>query len=306
MSHAPSIHLALGAFDGVHLGHRAVLHSARAAARQAHGSVGVMTYEPHPSKVLRPESAVPLILNRTQKDERLTEAGAEFIHHQEFTLQHAAMEAVDFPAWLLHHFKGLRSVHVGANFRYGQGRTGDGESLVRDAGKLGLAVHLVEPVALDGEAVSSSRVRAALRHGDLALANRMLLRPYEATGTIIDGRRLGRTIGFPTLNLPWNPELRPAFGVYAVELVNADGLAEPAVANWGLRPTVESGPVEPLLETHILRASGPIPTTGATVRIRWLHFLRHEQKFANLAALQAQIASDAQAAAVIHGLAGGR
>jgi riboflavin kinase/FMN adenylyltransferase len=306
MSHAPSIHLALGAFDGVHLGHRAVLHSARAAARQAHGSVGVMTYEPHPSKVLRPESAVPLILNRTQKDERLTEAGAEFIHHQEFTLQHAAMEAVDFPAWLLHHFKGLRSVHVGANFRYGQGRTGDGESLVRDAGKLGLAVHLVEPVALDGEAVSSSRVRAALRHGDLALANRMLLRPYEATGTIIDGRRLGRTIGFPTLNLPWNPELRSAFGVYAVELVNADGLAEPAVANWGLRPTVESGPVEPLLETHILRASGPIPTTGAAVRIRWLHFLRHEQKFANLAVLQAQITSDAQAASVIHGLAGGR
>jgi len=306
MSHATSIHLALGAFDGVHLGHRAVLHSARAAARQAHGSVGVMTFEPHPSKVLRPESAVPLILNRTQKDERLTEAGAEFIHHQEFTLQHAAMEAADFPAWLLHHFKGLRSVHVGANFRYGQGRTGDGESLVRDSGKLGLTVHLVEPVALDGEAVSSSRIRAALRHGDLALANRMLLRPYEATGTIIDGRRLGRTIGFPTLNLPWSPELRPAFGVYAVELVNADGLAEPAVANWGLRPTVESGPVEPLLETHILRASGPIPTTGAAVHIRWLHFLRHEQKFANLPALQAQIAEDAQAAAVIHGLAGGR
>jgi riboflavin kinase/FMN adenylyltransferase len=306
MSHATSIHLALGAFDGVHLGHRAVLHSARAAARQAHGSVGVMTFEPHPSKVLRPESAVPLILNRTQKDERLTEAGAEFIHHQEFTLQHAAMEAADFPAWLLHHFKGLRSVHVGANFRYGQGRAGDGESLVRDSGQLGLAVHLVEPVALDGEAVSSSRIRAALRHGDLALANRMLLRPYEATGTIIEGRRLGRTIGFPTLNVPWSPELRPVFGVYAVELVNADGLAEPGVANWGLRPTVESGPVEPLLETHILRASGPIPTTGAAVRIRWLHFLRHEQKFANLPALQAQIAEDAQAAAVIHGLAGGR
>jgi riboflavin kinase / FMN adenylyltransferase len=305
MSHGTSIHLALGAFDGVHLGHRAVLHSARAAARQAHGSVGVMTFEPHPSKVLRPESAVPLILNRSQKDERLTEAGAEFIHHQEFTLQHAAMEAADFPAWLQHHFKGLRSVHVGANFRYGQGRTGDGASLVHDAGQLGLMVHLVEPVDLDGEAVSSSRIRAALRHGDLALANRMLLRPYEATGTIIDGRRLGRTIGFPTLNLPWNPELRPAFGVYAVELVNADGLAEPAVANWGLRPTVESGPVEPLLETHILRASGPIPTTGVAVRIRWLHFLRHEQKFANLAALQAQIAADAQAASVIHGLAGG-
>jgi riboflavin kinase/FMN adenylyltransferase len=306
MSHAATIHLALGAFDGVHLGHRAVLHSARAAARQAHGQVGVMTFEPHPSKVLRPEAAVPLILNRAQKDERLTEAGAEFIHHQEFTLQHAAMEAADFPAWLLHHFKGLRSVHVGANFRYGQGRAGDGDTLVHDAGKLGLTVQLVDPVLLDGAAVSSSRIRTALRHGDLALANRMLLRPYEATGTIIDGRRLGRTIGFPTLNLPWNPELRPAFGVYAVELVNASGVAEPAVANWGLRPTVESGPVEPLLETHLLRPSGPLPATGDAVRIRWLHFLRHEQKFADLAALQTQIADDARAAAVIHGLAGGR
>ena len=306
MSQTTNIHLALGAFDGVHLGHRAVLHSARAAARRAHGQVGVMTFEPHPSKVLRPESAVPLILNRAQKDERLTEAGAEFIHHQEFTLQHAAMEAADFPAWLQHHFKGLRSVHVGTNFRYGQGRAGDGATLVRDAGKLGIEASLVEPILLDDAAVSSSRIRTALRQGDLALANRMLLRPYEATGTIVDGRRLGRTIGFPTLNLPWSPELRPAFGVYAVELVNADGLAEPGVANWGLRPTVESGPVEPLLETHLLRPAGALPTTGAHVRIRWLHFLRNEQKFADLAALQAQIAADAETARAIHGLAGQR
>jgi len=306
MSHAHGIHLALGAFDGVHLGHRAVLHSARDAARRDHGQVGVMTFDPHPSKVLRPEAAVPLILNRAQKDERLTEAGAEFIHHQAFTLQHAAMEAADFPAWLLHTFKGLRSLHVGANFRYGQGRAGDGESLVRDGGRLGLAVNLIAPVQLDGAAVSSSRIRAALHHGDLALANRLLLRPYESTGSIIDGRRIGRTLDFPTLNLPWNPELRPAFGVYAVELVTDEGLAEPGVANWGLRPTVESAPVEPLLETHLLRPAGPMPATGSVVRIRWLHFLRREQKFADLAALRAQIAEDAESARAIHGLAGGR
>jgi len=302
MSRAPGIHLALGAFDGVHLGHRAVLHSARDAARRDHGQVGVMTYDPHPSKVLRPEAAAPLILNRAQKDERLTEAGAEFIHHQAFTTQHAAMEAADFPAWLLHTFKGLRSLHVGANFRYGQGRAGDGASLVRDAGRLGLAVQLVEPVQLDGEPVSSSRIRTALRHGDLALANRLLMRPYEATGTIVDGRRLGRTLDFPTLNLPWNPELRPAYGVYAVELVTAAGVAEPGVANWGIRPTVEQGPVAPLLETHLLRPAGPVPTTGASVRVRWLHFLRHERSFAGLPALQAQIAEDARAAKLVHGL----
>jgi riboflavin kinase/FMN adenylyltransferase len=304
MSHG--LHLALGAFDGVHLGHRAVLHSARAAARRDHGQVGVMTFDPHPSKVLRPEAAVPLILNRAQKDERLTEAGAESIHHQAFTTQHAAMEAADFPAWLMHTFKGLRSLHVGSNFRYGQGRAGDGASLVRDGARLGLSVQLVEPVQLDGEPVSSSRIRAALHHGDLALANRLLLRPYEATGTIVGGRRLGRTLDFPTLNLPWNPELRPAYGVYAVELVTAAGVAEPGVANWGLRPTVENGPVEPLLETHLLRPAGPVPTTGAAVRVRWLHFLRREQKFADLAALRSQIAEDAAAARAIHGLADGR
>jgi riboflavin kinase/FMN adenylyltransferase len=260
-----------------------------------------MTFEPHPSKVLRPESAVPLILNRTQKDERLTEAGAEFIHHQEFTLQHAAMEAADFPAWLLHHFKGLRSVHVGANFRYGQGRTGDGESLVRDSGKLGLTVHLVEPVALDGEAVSSSRIRQCLVAGELDLANAMLLRPYEAEGTIIGGRRLGRTIGFPTVNIAWEPELKPAYGVYAVEVI-FNGEAMPAVANYGQRPTVESGPVAPLLEAHVLR--GTAPTTGDAVRVRWVRRLRAEQKFADLAALQAQIAKDSAQAKQALGLVG--
>lgn len=302
MSSATPIHLAIGAFDGVHLGHRSVLHSARAAARADHGQAGVLTFDPHPSKVLRPEAAVPLIFNRAQKDERLTEAGAEFIYHQVFTTQQAAMEAEDFPAWLQHQFKGLHSLHVGTNFRYGKNRGGDSTTLQRDGSKRGLAVYLVEPVALDGASVSSSRIRTALHQGDLALANRMLLRPYEAIGTIIDGRRLGRTLGFPTLNLPWAPELQPAFGVYAVELVTAAGLAEPGVANWGLRPTVESSPVAPLLETHLLRPAGPVPTTGEAVRVRWLHFLRAEQKFAHLTDLQAQIAMDSRNARVVHGL----
>lgn len=302
MSSNHPIHLAIGVFDGVHLGHRAVLHSTRAAARADHGQAGVLTFDPHPSKVLRPEAAVPLIFNRAQKDERLTEAGAEFIHHQAFTTQQAAMEAADFPVWLQHTFKGLRSVHVGTNFRYGKNRGGDSETFKRDGGKHGLEIRLVEPVALDGANVSSSRIRTALQQGDVALANRMLLRPYEAIGTITDGRRLGRTLGFPTLNLPWAPELRPAFGVYAVELVSPAGLAEAGVANWGLRPTVESRPVEPLLETHLLRPAGPIPTTGESVRVRWLHFLRGEQMFAHLTDLQAQITTDIRTARVIHGL----
>jgi len=293
------LHLAIGAFDGVHLGHRAVLHSAREAARADGGLVGVLTYEPHPSKVLRPESSVPLIFTRAQKDERLTEAGAQLIHHEKFDRNHAGIEAVDFPKWLKKTFPDVRSLHVGSNFQYGRGRAGNGETLVAHGAAENLGVKLVSAVRLGDETVSSSRIRQSLAAGELALANAMLLRPYEAEGVIIGGRRLGRTIGFPTVNVAWEPELKPAYGVYAVEVI-FKGEALPAVANYGQRPTVESGPVAPLLEAHVLR--GIAPTTGDAVRVRWVRRLRAEQKFADLAALQAQIAEDSAAARRSFGL----
>jgi len=294
-----SLHLAIGAFDGVHLGHRAVLHSAREAARTDGGIVGVLTYDPHPSKVLRPESSVPLIFTRAQKDERLTEAGAQLIHHEKFDRNHAGIEAADFPKWLKQTFPQLKSLHVGSNFQYGRGRAGNGESLIAHGSSEALGVKLVAAVRLGDETVSSSRIRQCLVAGELDLANAMLLRPYEAEGTIIGGRRLGRTIGFPTVNIAWEPELKPAYGVYAVEVI-FNGEAMPAVANYGQRPTVESGPVAPLLEAHVLR--GTAPTTGDSVRVRWVRRLRSEQKFADLAALQAQIAKDSTAAKQALGL----
>ena len=213
------LHLAIGAFDGVHLGHRAVLHSARDAARADGGIVGVLTYDPHPSKVLRPESSVPLIFTRAQKDERLTEAGAQLVHHEKFDRAHASIEAADFPKWLKQTFPHLKSLHVGSNFQYGRGRAGNGETLIAHGLSEGLSVKLVEAVHLGDETVSSSRIRQCLVTGELDLANAMLLRPYEAEGTIIGGRRLGRTIGFPTVNVAWEPELKPAYGVYAVEVI---------------------------------------------------------------------------------------
>lgn len=293
------LHLAIGAFDGVHLGHRAVLQSAREAARADGGIVGVLTYDPHPSKILRPESSVPLVFTRGQKDDRLTEAGAQLIHHEKFDRNHAGIEAADFPKWLKTTFPHLRSLHVGSNFQYGRGRAGNGETLIAHGATEGLGVRLVAAVSLGDETVSSSRIRQCLASGELALANAMLLRPYEAEGTIIGGRRLGRTIGFPTVNVAWEPELKPAYGVYAVEVI-FKGEAMPAVANYGQRPTVESGPVAPLLEAHVLR--GMAPTTGDVVRIRWLRRLRAEQKFPDLAALQSQIAKDSAAASQALGL----
>ena len=298
---SPPLHLAIGAFDGVHLGHRAVLHSAREAARADGGLVGVLTYDPHPSKVLRPESSVPLIFTRTQKDERLTEAGAQVIHHEKFDRNHAGIEAADFPKWLKQTFPHLRSLHVGSNFQYGRGRAGDGETLIAHGAAASLGVKLVSAVRLGDETVSSSRIRHYLVAGELDLANAMLHRPYEAEGVIIGGRRLGRTLGFPTVNLAWEPELKPAYGVYAVEVI-FQGEALPAVANYGQRPTVESGPVAPLLEAHVLR--GAAPTTGDAVRVRWVRRLRTEQKFPDLAALQAQIAQDSAQAKQTLGILG--
>ena len=293
------LHLAIGAFDGVHLGHRAVLHSAREAARADGGLVGVLTYDPHPSKVLRPESAVPLIFTRAQKDERLTEAGAQMVHHEPFDRAHASISAADFPRWLQQTFPHLKSLHVGANFQYGRGRAGHGETLIAQGTAEGLDVRLVAAVRLGDETVSSSRIRQCLVTGELDLANAMLHRPYEAEGVIIGGRRIGRTLGFPTVNVAWEPELKPAYGVYAVEVI-FQGEALPAVANYGQRPTVESGPVTPLLEAHVLR--GAAPTTGDAVRVRWIRRLRAEQKFADLPALQAQIARDSAQARQALGL----
>ena len=292
MSHNPPLHLAIGAFDGVHLGHRAVLHSAREQARRDGGVVGVMTFDPHPSRILRPDKPVPLLFTRTQKDDRLTEAGAQFIHHQTFNAQYAALLAQDFPAWLMHQFKNLRSIHIGNNFHYGQNRQGNAERLIHDAKPLGLSVHSCAAVEFEGDSVSSSRIRGALVDGNIELANRLLLRPYEAEGTLIEGQKLGRTIGYPTLNMAWNPELQPAYGVYAVECISVNGIAEPAVANWGIRPTVEKNAVKPLLESHLLKVSGVLPEVGHTMRVRWLYRIRGEKKFGSLDDLKAQISKD--------------
>ncbi|MEY2821907.1 MAG: hypothetical protein RL105_1479 [Verrucomicrobiota bacterium] len=287
------LHLALGAFDGVHLGHRAVVRSAREAARAQGGAAWALTYEPHPSRFLRPESPVPTMLTPKQNEDRLLEAGAEAVHRQKFDAEHASIEAADFPAWLRRAFPNVRSVHVGENFRYGKGRAGNGTTLAAHCGAAGIEVRTVPAVRLADDAVSSSRIRRCLTDGELDMANAMLVRPYEAEGCVIEGRRLGRTIGFPTVNVPWEPELRPAFGVYAAEII-LRGEALPAVINYGLRPTVETGPTSPLLEAHVLR--GGAPNAGDFVRVRWMRRIRPERKFADLAALQAQIAKDTDAA----------
>ena len=285
-------HIAIGVFDGVHAGHRAVLASAVASSRRIPGGVAALTFEPHPSRLLRPAQPVPLILNRAQKEARLAEAGADQIVHQAFDAAHRDIRAADYIPWLLARFPSLRSLHVGENFRYGQGREGDAARLASEGRAARLEVAVVPPVRIDDAVTSSSRIREALLAGEIARANAMLVRPYEAEGAVEPGRQLGRTLGFPTLNLRWQPELIPAHGVYAAEVVTPEGVAEPAVLNWGVRPTVEAAPASPLLEAHLLRPSGPVPTTGDRIRVRWLDRIRDERRFDSLEALRAQIERD--------------
>jgi len=298
-------HISIGVFDGVHAGHRAVIASARAEAeRQGSGQVIALTFEPHPSRLLRPADPVPLILNRAQKEERLGEAGADRVAHQPFDAAHRAIEATGYVDWLRKTFPGLRSLHVGDNFRFGNGRKGDPALLTSLAAVHGIPVCAVPAVQVGGEAASSSRIRTALAAGDIASANAMLVRPYEAEGIVTPGRQLGQKLGLPTLNLSWAPELMPAFGVYVAEVLSASGVAEPAVMNWGVRPTVESGEVAPLVEAHLLRPSGRIPVGGDQICVRWLVRLRGEKKFDGLEELKAQVGRDKAAAATVLGLGG--
>jgi riboflavin kinase/FMN adenylyltransferase len=224
------------------------------------------------------------------------------VAHQRFDEAHRSLAAEAYLDWLREAFPLLRSVHVGENFRFGAGRRGDPALLARSAATHGIAVTAARPVEIAGGPASSSRIRAALSAGEVELANAMLVRPYEAEGTTTPGRRLGRRLGLPTLNLPWAPELMPAFGVYAAEVLTEAGIAEPAVMNWGVRPTVESGPVAPLVEAHLLRPAGPVPVAGDRIRVRWLARIREEMKFPDLEELKTQVDKDKAAAGAVLGL----
>lgn len=291
---AQPLHLAIGMFDGVHRGHRAVIEGAVQAAKESGGISGVLTFWPHPSTLFRPENPTPLIQDGAAKAQVLRSLGVEVVITQPFTPEFAAVTAEGFLPWLQERLPHLTGVYVGENFRFGQGRQGDAELMLAAARRHGLKASRAPRVLQDGQPISSTRIRAQLAAGDLEAANALLGYAYFAHGLVTPGKRLGRTIGFPTLNLAWAPELRPRLGVYAVRVAGAKSVAAlPGVANYGLRPTVENA-TEPKLEVHLL---GECPfTAGDTVTVEWLRFLRPEMKFAQVEDLRAQIAKDRDAA----------
>jgi len=293
--------LAIGVFDGLHLGHRAVLERAQEEARRIGGTAVPLSFDPHPARVLRPENA-PLMLTATEHKMRLLEAmGFSHTLLLPFNLTVAATSADDFIRSLAQTARPLAAICVGHQWSFGKGRQGNLESLAKLGAQMGFVEIGVPEILFEGEAVSSTRIRNAVTQGDFVQASRLLGRAYSVLGEVQRGRALGRTLGFPTANLGLFNEQLPPHGVYAVRATGAVGAAPlPGVANLGTRPTVESSSVQPTLEVHLLDYSGDL--YGKILEVEFVAPLRGEQKFASLDLLRQQIHLDTLRAKEVLGL----
>jgi riboflavin kinase / FMN adenylyltransferase len=291
------VHLALGVFDGVHLGHQEVILRALDASRRHGGMGGVLTFEPHPIQVIAPERAPTALLATLDHKARLVRAmGAELFIPLRFDRSLAAMEATEFLDRLL--AGPVRTIAVGEDWRFGRERRGDVDLLRQQAVRRGFELIAVPPVMYEGERISSTRVRQALRDGNLAAAAGMLGRDYTIAGRVVEGKKLGRELGFPTANVDFGNIQLPPDGVWAVRAGLPDGSEVPGVANLGVRPTVDGR--ERVLEAHLLGFSGDL--YGQELEIRFQGFLRAERKMPSLQALREQISLDCAAAAEFFGI----
>lgn len=285
-----TVHLAIGMFDGVHRGHQMVIESARAAAVRSSGLCGALTFWPHPSRLFRPDAPVRMILSPELKRRELDAQHLDFIVEQAFTNEFANIEADSFLAYLKQAIPQLASVHAGENWRFGRGRKGTMVDLIEQGNSLGVAVHSVDCIELEASRISSTRIRENLTIGALEKANELLGYEYYTIGTVTQGKRVGRKIDAPTLNLPFEGDLKPAYGVYAVSVSDVSLQKQyQAVANFGLRPTVEMTE-KPLLEAFLLEAC-PFDY-GHRLKVVWHRFLRQERKFSGVDELKHQITLD--------------
>lgn len=292
---APAV--AVGNFDGVHLGHQALATAALDEARRAGGTAAVLTFDPHPARILQPQRAPRTLTTLDQKAEALAALGIHHLAVLEFTREVAGESPEHFARTVLAGALGARAVVVGANFRFGRGRAGDAAALEGFGRALGFDVRVVEAVLYEGEPVSSTRVREAVEAGEMEGAAAMLGREYAVDGRVAHGDERGRTIGFPTANVEPVNETLPARGVYACWFrVAARERAWPAAVNVGVRPTFQGQAVS--VEAHLLGFSGDL--YGAEARVSFVQRLRAEQRFSGVDALRAQIEQDvARARAVL-------
>lgn len=302
-------HLAIGVFDGIHLGHQAVIGRAVQAAKASGGASVVVTFHPHPEKVLRPESAPRLLTSAEHKLRLIRSLGVDWLLVVPFDEAFAATEAEDFVNLLSASCRQLAGIYVGSAWAFGRGARGNVELLSRLGAHQGFLVEGVPHVESGAGPVSSTRIRKAVEAGDLELAAQMLGRPYTLLGTVKHGQALGRQLGYPTANLVTHHEQFPPTGVYAVRAriygVGAGGrepgnIHEPSlrldgVANLGYRPTVEDpGVSRRLLEVHLFDFSSDI--YGHEMEVEFALKIRDEMKFSGLDQLKAQINQDAATA----------
>jgi riboflavin kinase/FMN adenylyltransferase len=289
------LHLAIGMFDGVHLGHKTVIESAIFSARKSGGVSGVLTFDPHPSRLFRPDAPARLIMPVNLKLAMLDALGVDIIICKQFDHTFASISAEGFLAYLQRMLPGLKSIYVGENFRFGKMRTGSVATLIESGKQLGITVFSADRIKYNGKPISSTRIRKELEAGEIKMANDLLGYSYRSDGKIIDGKKLGHKIGFPTLNVPWSPECRPRYGVYHVRFRRPEeDIWVFGVANYGVRPTVDQTSRDPLLEVHALSDTKLKP--GDQIEVEWLHFIRPEQKFGSVELLQEQIAKDCEQA----------
>jgi riboflavin kinase/FMN adenylyltransferase len=273
--------VALGNFDGFHLGHQAVASRAVARAFHERRPVIVATFDPHPVKFFKPDVPPFRLTSLDQREALFGHAGADAMLVFEFGADLASMDAEQFISEVLASRIGAAGVITGDDFSFGKGRTGDAALLSRLGPAHGVAAEAVPQVLLNGERISSGRVREALVDGDTSTATRMLSRDYAIEGVVQQGDRRGRELGYPTANLPLGDYQRPRYGVYAVRVTLDDGTEHPGVASLGIRPTFE--PPQELLEAFLFDFAEDL--YGRRIEVALHAFIRDERKFDDAEAL---------------------
>ena len=293
--------LAVGNFDGVHLGHQAILKHVVRRAKEVGGTAIAMIFDPHPVKVLFPDRPLFLLTSLQQKARLMEALGIDRLLCLPFTLEFSEQKPTEFIENILHQAIRAQEVYIGRNFAFGHGREGTAEDLRRIGQSLGMEVSIIEPVLVNGIMVSSSRIRRLLLEGQVADAASLLGRPYELEGIVIHGNRRGRFLGFPTANLKPPQELIPKPGVYAVQVFKGGSAQEQvgplvAVAYIGSRPTF--GERDQTIEVHLFQYEGELYQQW--LRVVFLERVRDEMVFEGPEELSRQIKKDVALAQVIH------
>ena len=279
--------LALGNFDGLHRGHLKIIERVKRGAAEHGGTPMAMTFDPHPPRVVRPDKAPQLLMTKTQRLEALDRVGIACVAVVRFTHELSEWAPETFVRMVLADWLRVSEVWVGANFLFGHGRSGN-FSLLRTLGQQhGFRADKIDPVRYKDFVVSSTRIRRLVAEARMDEAGALLGHPYFVDGTVVEGRKRGQTIGFPTANMTTENELIPPHGVYATTMT-IDGLVHAGLTNIGIRPTFNE--TEPTIETHLLRYSGDL--YGRPVRLSFVQRLRDERRFDNVDALRAQIEAD--------------